>query len=55
MPALQKIYSCVKMDSGALDIPIPGVVDVRNFQKGLYRCGKVLSSPNAARTLPDIQ
>jgi hypothetical protein len=32
---------------GALDIPIPGVVDVRNFQKGLYRCGKPIKSDKA--------
>ena len=33
---------------GALDIPIPGVVDVRNFQKGLYRCGKPIKSDTVA-------
>ena len=32
---------------GALDIPIPGVVDVRNFHKGLYRCGKPIKSDKA--------
>lgn len=28
-------------------VPLTGVVDVRNFQKGLYRCGKDLLSTNA--------
>lgn len=34
---------------GALDIPINGAVDVRNFQKGLYRCGKKLTSMKAGQ------
>eukprot|EP00347_Sterkiella_histriomuscorum_P012136 403369758 len=34
---------------GALDIPIPGVVDVRTFQPGLYRCGKEINSLNAGK------
>jgi hypothetical protein len=28
-------------------VPIPGPVDVRNFQKGLYRCGKKIISEKA--------
>ena len=35
---------------GALDIPIAGAVDIRTFQKGLYRCGKALMSPNAGQS-----
>jgi hypothetical protein len=31
-------------------VPIPGPVDVRNFQKGLYRCGKKIISEKAGAT-----
>jgi hypothetical protein len=35
---------------GFLDIPLPGVVDVRTFQSGLYRCGKEITSTNVGQT-----
>lgn len=30
-------------------VPLPGEVDVRNFQAGLYRCGKQISSIKAGQ------
>lgn len=59
MPNFLKIYLFVQMDTVTWIVipflislfysivPVPGVLDVRTFTPGLYRCGKELRSLNA--------